>query len=556
MADIGTVYPSPFPDSYDVSAPYNGFTLVPSEAMEIRPGWGNVSRTNAVLHNEQTLRRTVNGSVLGWYDAVYSNALVLPSGISVGTIAAPVDGEFVIWNSSCFTRKFSITRTNWAGIDDDLSSSTITLGPLEDHIVRYTVTLNGPMHINAAMTVSDTSVSMSFGISGIRGIIWPFQPLDGMKETWAWKTEIQTAWDYSENRLALRDVPRVSYAMSYRLHGAAASQMDLLLCEMPHYTISLGLFEQSDRVTTSLAAGAEAIPCEQSCYSWKPGDAGLIWHSPRKAELFTVTGVSASALQLESGLSRDYSGAVIMPAVPASISKSERTDFSMDYSEFSVEFRLDAHALWWEIPAAGEQYDGTDIWNIPLYASKDAAVRNMSCEQITIDNGLGPIRERHQQEVPASSWRVTAYADTLEEINSLRGNLLRRQGCIVPFWTSTHRFDIVPAATIFTASNELTVKGFGSGKGFSGKSRRRFIRIEMADGTVFYRTITASVRNDDDTDTLALSEPLSRTEDIPKDAVLKISYMTLVRLASDVIKWTWHKTGRAEAAFSVTEVDG
>lgn len=564
MAMLGTVYPSPLPEAYDISERVDlsanvrkaAFSMDGHEAMEILPEWGNASRSHAILHRERTLNRRVNGTMCGWHDAVYGTMLVLPSSEFIGTIAAPLDGEFAIWNSTLVTQTYEIIKSGWAGISDDLASSVLTLGPLEDRVVHYTVTLDGAVNINALLAVRGKNGTASFSITGMRGVVWPFRPQRGMQETWEWKTEVQEAWDRTETRLALRDVPRISLRCTYLLEQERAAQLDMLLYEMPGMVFALPAWERQTAVS-DVQAGAESISCDLNATPWQAGDSLIIWQDERRNELARVAAVGNSALALEAPVSRTYRNALVMPCMQAHVDGAAGRDMSVPVAEYDVELRLEDAMPAWSVAddSAVEQYEGHDVWEFPLYLSDgDTLARNLSFPRITLDNGLGPVRVLHAAPTPAASFTVTLPAHGREEAMRLRGRLLRRQGCLRPFWLSSRRQDIFPATVLPAGSDQLSVRGFGTGVGFAADSRRRVLRLEYLDGTVLYRTVLAMSRESDAIDIMRLSAPLSESEDIQPSAFRRISWMSLHRLASDTVCWTWTQAEWGEARFSVQEV--
>lgn len=524
------------------------FGLAGHEDMPIRPEWGWASRSRATVLVPHGAR-LVNGVSSGPYSALYENLLLLPASVDIKTIAAPYEGDFVIWNSTFQTLTLTVNRVGWDGIEDNIGGNTLTLGPLCDRVIHYVVTLTGPSTVAASVTFFDNTRSVAFGISGHRGLVFPFRPDRGFRENWEWKTEIQSAWDFTEQRLALRDVPRVSCEFDYRLQSAEATQADLIFYNMAGYDFTLPRWEQ--QTTATVHAGDETIICDIAWANWQVGSSGIIWKSAREYELFTVAQVGAGSLRPEAPIAHEFGRALIMPCVGAKLyGDMTRIDGPMDTFSVQASFRL-ADPPDWELSDAQEQLDGHDVWKRPMY---NEVPRTMTCPAVTLDNGLGIIREFHAQPTSMGGWQMIAYADGLAEITALRGMLLRRQGCVRPFWTSTRRHDFIPAATLRANSADLVVKGCSTGTSFPARSMRKRLCIELTDGTVLYRGILGLLKENTAFDTLTLSEPLDSENDISPADIARISFLTLVRLASDKVAWTWLRPDRAEVSFAVQEV--
>lgn len=484
------------------------------------------------------------------YDVWYKNTILHPQITDAGTIVSNYEFDLLIWNSDFITKTFVIAKSGWDGVEDAIPAA-LTLNALCWRSYRVVVTMDGPSNVDAAVSFTSGGMTATATIKGLRGVVWGFRPNRNFKEIWEWKTEIQSAWDYTEQRLALRDVPRLTCEFAYTLADAEATQADLMLYNMSQYSFTLPRWEQ--QVPATVHAGDEAVVCDVSRANWQVGSVGLVWKSPRLCELFTVTQVGENSLRPSVPVVQEFGKALVMPCTGARITGSmSRSDGQLDRSDFSLSFLLNEPPDW-PVPDSTDQLDGHDVWELPLFVT-DTLSRSLECPAVTLDNGLGVIRTFHAQPVSTGNWQITALADGLTEINTLRRLLLRRQGCVRPFWMSTRRHDFTPAATLRAGSDTLLVKGCAMGMGFPARSLRKRLRIEMADGTVLYRGILGLVKEDTQTDNLRLSEALDAENDLVPADFARISFLTLVRLASDNVEWTWLRSDRAEVTFPVQEV--
>src|SRR5690606_30459583 len=74
-----------------------------------------------------------------------------------------------------------------------------------------------------------------------------------------------------------------------------------------------------------------------------------------------------------------------------------------------------------------------------------------------------------------------------------RSLLYTLDGRRVPIWVPSFASDLRPVAAIAGSSQALSVEWAGYTQFGLGKPNRRDVRIELDDGTVFYRRITAAV---------------------------------------------------------------
>lgn len=561
MAAAGTVYLPAALETADISQDSdlstglrNGFAAFSPDGHEdfaIRPEWYWAGRNHAVLGIPSGWR-TANGAYPDCYTILYNNTLLLPAAVNVQTIASSYEGEFFIWNSGYEELRFSVHREGWEGIEDNIHGDSLTLGPLCDRVVHFVVTLDGPSIMDASITFSAGDDAVAFRITGQRGLVFPFRPNKGFTETWEWKTEVQSTWDFSEHRLALRRTPRQACELGYTLEGSLRTLADMMLYDMSRYTYTLPRFEQG--VPAHVVAGSEVIACDVGYANWKSGDRGLVWASPQKKELFIVAEVGASSLRLVNPITQNLGQSMVLPCTSAKMVAMSREDRSIPLSDFSISFRLEEPPDW-PVPDDSEvaQLDGHDLWELPLCVS-DTLSRTLECPTVTLDNGIGTVRTFHAQPSGTGHWQVMLPCDGLDEIMAARGFLLRRQGCVRPFWMSTRRHDFIPATIVRAGADSILVEGCTTGTSAPARSLRKRLRIELSDGRVLYRGLIGLFDVDGDTNSLKISEPLDGNDDLDTDAFARISFLTLVRLASDKVEWTWQSTDRADVAFAVQEI--
>lgn len=510
-----------------------------------------VRRSVSTVH--AATRRTMSAIHPTFRDIWYDNVIIEPSNASIGTISAPFEFTIIIWNGFSKKRTFTVSRTGWVGIDDNIPGS-ITLEALAYRTYTVNVTMDGPSSVSASLSVNSSVGASTLSIVGTRGVVWGFIPQSGAEESWEWLTEVQTAWDRSERRLALRDVPRTSYSMKYLLKPSAATLMDMMVYELPNFNFSLPMFEQA-APAQAVNAGAESIPCDVSRHFWSVGEEGVIWSDPRRCELFTVSAIGASSLSVETPLSNSYSGAVVVPCTKGFIEKFSRRD-ACGMTEAEATFTVEDVPKW-EVGGTPTQIDGRDFWDIPAQSRKGGSgiSRTVQFDRVIIDGNIGPRFIARAADYPSAEWTATIFEPDRAGITSLRGSILRRQGMARPFWTSTGRRDIVPSGTLRANSSTLEIEGSGTNRPFITGSRRQRILIEMRDGTMFHRTVRAISRKTVELDNVEMSEALSTTRDYQPGDFLRISFVTLVRLASDTVRWKWKKGGGVELSFKMVEVD-
>ncbi len=136
------------------------------------------------------------------------------------------------------------------------------------------------------------------------------------------------------------------------------------------------------------------------------------------------------------------------------------------------------------------------------------------------------------------------------EIQSYRDFIAARKGALVPFWVPSWQHDLLMAADLMAGNVSLLVSKIGYAKFMFPTVARRHIAFLLADGTKFYRKVTAAVEGTD-TETLTFDSSIGVL--VPAASTM-VSFLTLCRLAVDDPELTWHTRDVAEAILDFVEL--
>lgn len=500
-------------------------------------------------------KRNVSCTLFSFSQLWYENMLVDPVSTQCHTIVSPFEYTLLLWNSSrSSTLDFALERIGWEGLEDTMPNS-VTLAPLAYAVYRITVTMDGPSVIDGRLVLSNSLVgSVEHRVLGTRGVVWAFRPNAGLQELWEWKTEVNKAWAYGEERLALRVVPRLSFEANYTAaQGSDATQMELMLYDMYDVPYFLPLFEQ--QAEAQVHAGDSILTVDTSLTLWREGMTGILWQSSRVTELFTVQRAGQGEISLASPVTYDFGRCLVMPCTASRLTGgTARTDTATKHSVFTASWLASTPPDWLIEGTAPLMLDGVEVWDVPLYVQGGGLQRSIESLCVVLDNGLAPAQRLHTQPAALGSQQVTLYGDGVQEIMELRSRLLRRQGGACPFWASTRRHDYTLLEIVRAGSEYLVVAGCTNGLSApAARSVRRWLCIVLSDGQQLFRAVRTVQRLDAVRDELRLTEALSSTEDIAPEQIERISFLSQYCLSSDSVRWTWQRTQRVDVSFAIRE---
>jgi hypothetical protein len=136
------------------------------------------------------------------------------------------------------------------------------------------------------------------------------------------------------------------------------------------------------------------------------------------------------------------------------------------------------------------------------------------------------------------------------EIQTYRDFIAARKGALVPFWVPTWQHDLQMATDLVSGNPNLSVVNIGYTKFMFPTPARRHLAFILADGTKYYRKVTAATEGTD-TETLTLDSSIGVL--VPAASTM-VSFLTLCRLAVDDPELAWHTRDVAEAVLDFVEL--
>jgi hypothetical protein len=372
---------------------------------------------------------------------------------------------------------------------------------------------------------------MAFAATGER--IWPVPPdwSNGVREPIAFGTDVMSAsaTAVSQHR-SYRVDPRRTFSFETLANAQSRRVADMLLAGWGR-AWQLPIWPDVQRLAAPLSAGAVSVPCATAGFDFVAGGSALLYSGVNSWEVVTIDSVAADHLALVTATSGTFAqGARLYPMRRARVhGGAEERLYNDDLGRRSLAFDID-EACDWPTLSGGTAYLGHDVLDVRPDESDDPSASVSRLEQ-TVDYGaalplvhdLPGVALRVQQ----SSWKLSGRA----RHTWFRSLLYTRCGRLVPIWVPSFASDLKPAAAIAGGSAVLSVEWAGYTLFGLGQPNRRDLRIELNDGTVLYRRVSAAVEAGG-TETLTLNASLDAGSIAP-ERIRAVSFMALCTLASD-----------------------
>lgn len=484
-----------------------------------------------------------------WLDDYYHRIHVTPAEIDLGFVVNNQAHPVTVWNAYLAPAPILEARIDdGEGLELEQPARPPTLAALEERIYTVVVRTDGPPIIDAALVLELTLTTARVPISGRRLLAWPYQPnwARPVVERLSYRTDIIQTHDGSEQRLRLRQWPRLGFRAQYVRHGLESRRLQALLWAWQARNFALPLWHQVQRLTQPLAEGALGIPVHTVDLDYSPGGLLILIAGDQEFELLTAAEVQSDGLTLERPTQQSWpAGTYILPARPARLSQATPLRrHTAAVLSLEADWEVGDYAPMPALTAEPQHQGHPALLRAPNRATpvEDTYERLLD----VLDLG-GVVVADDPVGRPQVATQLAYVLRNRAEIAWMRRWLQARGGRHGAFWLPTFEPDLTPTELITAASQVITVRDIGYGLYYALAPGRRDLLIELRDGRQFLRRIVDTLEADPGTERLLLDRALG--VDAPMQAVRRISFMSLCRLDADSVELSHRSAGVAQISF-------
>lgn len=473
---------------------------------------------------------------------------VLPTALPLGNVVSGLTREITVWNAWRTTPQ-TLTALR---LDGD-SGSTLTapvalpmsLRPMQERVLTLTGGLDGPPVIDAAAVLSFADgATWSIRIDGLRLNAWSLPPdwSEPLTETLAWLTDVQVALAGTVTRTPLRDEPRRSWEFTVLADRRERRWVEHALFDWTGRVWALPVFVDTTWCRAAVPAGATEIPVASAGLDFAIGSLAMLWRDVATYELVEVAGITGERLRLRAPTRRPWPlGTRLIPCRTARLTDAPELRRHNDRL-MQTQLRFEAtEPCDWPPALSATRYRG-----FPVLEHRSDETRDPSASFVRRFDLLdGEVGRSHLDDLSGLAWTTQSHAWRLmgrSERAAHRSLLYGLQGRAEALWLPTWTDDLEVIEAIGESAVTLTVAACGISRSLRQQAGRRHIRIELLDGSVFYRAIEASseiaLANGDIGERLRMDAALGRT--VTPERVRLACWMALVTLAGDTVELQHH----------------
>jgi hypothetical protein len=379
--------------------------------------------------------------------------------------------------------------------------------------------------------------------------LWPYAPdwSRGFEARRSFQTDIQPSRNRTEQRRAVRFIPRRSARYRTVVSGADRRAADHFLRLWQNKPTVVPDFARWARLTAGSSGGATTLTISPMPAWVAEGQTLVLCGTGNDLEQVLVDGVAGTTVTLSAPLESAWAnGSVIRPTFFGLLS-GELAATRLNRDAAAIDVSVTGYPGGEPPRAAGTAwatFSGKEVLTLqPDYASPPSIDTLWPVEQI--DYGRGRTAEFRPVEQLAKAMELSFNGQDVTATTEIEQFFDRHFGRRNTFYAPTWEQDLVLGAT--SSGTTLTIDG-----DLTELDTFDAVAICKTDGTILYRTLSNPVLASGDTQFTVASLGTTLTT----SNVARISWMPLVRFASDELVTVWRTPLSASIKVAVQQVSG
>jgi len=386
-------------------------------------------------------------------------------------------------------------------------------------------------------------------------MLFPF-PADGASPLlirYEWLTDVLIAKDDTEQRNKLRTGARRSIEFPIVIFSDEERvRFENFMIANQAKVIQLPVWNDATWLTTNVLATDSVLNVNSTNYREFEVGKQLAVILDFKTVVATIQSITAASITLIAPLGIAFiAGAYVVPVVDALLPPAQSFNYLNDsQTGASVLVRLIDEWIGTPVVESADyrghpvMLDRTD-WGEDITAEISRALA-------VFDNNAGVVSffDTAMDARTTRSHRFLMHGRN--EISNFKNWLAARQGRYVTFWYPSNQNDITVRNNISSSATTLSVNNCGH-TSVKNEIGRRDIMIKTKSGVRYYRRITNVVETSSSVETITINAALGAS--VAVSDIESVSYMRLVRLASDTIEVAFETDNIAASSLSFQGVN-
>ncbi len=393
-------------------------------------------------------------------------------------------------------------------------------------------------------------------LSGQRIVLIPMEYEAPVKETLAFLTDIITALDGDEQRIALRKQPRQLFEVTYALDGNDRQRLQALLMDWTDNVFGFPLWHEKLSLTAATIVGATQYNVAGADdVDLRVGGLAIVFTDSNTFDVLTIISKTDTLITVkDSSLNAYPVGTVLMPIRSARILKGQAGQREQNNLEkFKIVFEVtdnDTGALTGSTAAYS-------TYNSRVLFDECNVVSGPMAEQFKrrihrIDNGTGLVAVSSNWDRNKRSAEKGFVLRNRSEIMDFRRLMLSLEGRVKAFYLPTFIEDLEVVANLVIGTSTMDIERIEYERFVKTRMPKTIFRITFTDDSNLVRIIQSVASVDATTErfTLDTTWPANRTV----AEIQRVEFYELVRFDADNVVLNYPRIGLAESRMPVVQV--
>lgn len=488
---------------------------------------------------------TSGAPLRGFAELFYFRVWPLPAVLDVQSPRVGQPIPFRLWNAYLQDNELqAIIETETTGVGIDIAPGVV-IPALGLRTIVAELDETAPIQINAVFDFDFALGRALVVLLATLADIIPLEPESTIVETLEWNTNVIRNRDGSEQRIALRQRPRRSLRISLLLlDDAERKQLYDKFYRTAALPVIVPAYQYQSRLKAKTVIGDNRIYTNTRRADLRVGEDVLIRTRAGETFLFEIETVAADHVVVTTAFSQELpAGSVVCGAFSGRyqgrpiLSMSSRSG----KAEISVLLETPRATVAWPdhaptIPTLGGK---PLLLRRPLANGQADEIFDAGVEVTDNETGLPVYYSPFSQPFleGSRSYLVQSLLDQ-DDLEFWRAFLDTIKGQQKTFYTPTYREDLVWRSSEPLLLSEIVVEGSSYASQYAESPAYRQLEIETSVGT--FQVPVNAVENLGDATRIFFASPIPG--DVTGAVVTRVSYVLLVRLASDVVTLTHQPT--------------
>jgi len=490
-----------------------------------------------------------------WYNRIH----VLPQVIDFGAVSGGATRTASLWNAYLTpTTIGSTTRNRDANLALGGAVPTTVLEPLQVIDLIISPEEEGPATLDTVFTFgfSGRGDSPSLTVLGRRARLWPFPPnwSEAVDVGMEFRTDIVVSRDGHEQRRALRQTARRQIGYGMVLEQADMRTLDRVLSKWQGRPWLLPDPTRSVVCPDGAPPGADQIQIDR-VPGWMTAGQTLVLDG---GIVMIVDEVDGLTLTLDAPLTETLrAGAEVRPAMSGRLAGTlTARHLTNGASRMSFNFSIEPGSEAANRGAPGYLvHDGREVFATrPNWAA--GVDSSYAWETESIDYGFGRTATYNPLAFGTMTRRADFVRQGVEQTEELEQFFNRQVGQVGEFLMPTWLDDLPPQFDLVEGVSHIRVAGTDVYQAYVDDLTHKALAVMTTDGRMMFRRVTGiTVVTDVDGEASILSIDRPWMTDLSIDEILMVSWLPVMRLASDQMTFEWLTDSVAQTTLSMQTLE-